>query len=261
MPGFDFIEDTDLRAQAEAAHTAAITEEVKTQVETVVDSQIDEAVIGLKNKNAELLQEKKDVLAKLKEIGDLDVNAAREALEFLQKDEKALMIKEGRIDELISKETSSLKADFETKITEIQGLLDVEKESSLLHRTKYQSKMVDDALRDAAIAAGIRDTAVADVLARGGNVFSLGDDGTVEARDAKNKLIKTDDDLILTPENWVVSLKKPCPHYWPPSVGADLTGVDASDAADMQSRMSAAVEAGNIDLYRKLRDKARSARV
>lgn len=255
---FDFIEDADLRTKAEEAHTAAITEEVKTQVESVVSSQIDEAVLGLKNKNAELLQEKKDVLAKLKEIGDLDVNAAREALEFLQKDEKALMVKEGRIDELISKETSSIKSDYDARLNELQIALDNEKEVSSINRSKYQSKMVDDAIREAAVTAGIRNEALIDVLTRGSIVFTLGDDGSVEARDSKNRLIKTDDDLILTPENWVLGLKKTSPHYWPPSVGADLTGVDASDAAAMQTRMNAAIQSGNMDLYRKLRAKSRA---
>jgi hypothetical protein len=256
---FDFIEDAELRAKVEEEHGTQIKVEVEKQLETVVTSKVDEAVAGLKNKNTELLQEKKEVMKKLKEIGDLDVPAAREALEFLQKDERARLVKEGKIDELLAKETSQLKTDYETRLEELNTQLEESRNESAIHKKKYETKMVEDAIRTAALEAGIRPEALVDVLLRGGSVFSLGDDGSVEARDSQNKLIKNDDDMILNPTNWIDSLKKTSPHYWPPSVGADLTGVDASDKADMQKRMDKAIKDGNMDLYRKLREKSRQA--
>jgi len=244
---FEFIEDLEVRAKVEEAH--------KTSVAKLVQEELDKNLSGLKSKNDELLAEKKKIQTLLKNFDNIDPEKAREALQFLENNEEARLLKEGKFDELLSKKTSGLKTDFETQLNEVNAKLKISEEEGNLFKTKYKSKIVEDALREAAIVAGVRPEALTDVLYRGGGVFSLGEDGTVESRDEKGKLRIFEDDIILNPKNWVESLKKIAPHYWPDSEGLGAGGGGTQD--DLTMQMASAASKGDMKTYRKLREKSK----
>ena len=248
---FDFIEDPELRKQAEEAHKAAM--------DSAGDKhklEMDEAVNGLKSKNAELLDEKKQVTTKLKEFEDFDMEGAKEAIDFIENNKDAQMIKDGKVDELIDRKTSQMRSDHEAALGELNTNLTEAQKKSGLYEGLYKTKMVEDSLREAAIGAKIRPEAVTDVLLHGRNVFSLAEDGTVEARDLEGKLRKTADDKVLTPSNWIDGLKTASPHYWPDSAGAGAQGGGSGgDGTDLQAAINRAAEKGDHGEYRRLRAK------
>ncbi len=123
-----------------------------------------------------------------------------------------------------------------------------------LYEGLYKTKMVEDALRDAAVEAKIRPEAITDVLLHGRNIFSLSEDGSIEARDAENKLRKTIDDKVLTTSNWIEGLKKSSPHYWPGSKGAGAEG-GGGGGDDLAGAIQRAADSGNHTEYRRLRKK------
>ncbi len=249
---FDFIEDEGARKKAEEAHTANLT----TVIEETVSKQVAEEVSGLKSKNVELLAEKKKIAETLKNFDNLDADKAREALKFLEENENARLLKEGKIDELLAKQTSQLKEDHEAEVGELKAQLGTEKTSAGQYKQMFERKVVEDTIRSAAIKAGVRSEALDDVLIHGNIVFSLAEDKTVEARDSEGKLLKIGDDLVLTPDNWLESLKSKSPHYWPDSEGAGGTGSTTGGAySDLTEAMNAAAKKGNMVLYRKLRAK------
>ncbi len=251
---FDYIEDPDVRQKAIESHNAEI-KATKESLLSDIDKKIEEATAGLKNKNKELLDEKKKIQETLKNFENIDPQKAKEALEFLETNAEAQMIKEGKINELIDRKTSQMKSDHETALAEILSSLEETSTKATTFEKLYKTKMIEDGLREAALKAKVRPEAIDDIILRGSREFSLATDGTVEARDSDGKLKKTLDDKVLTPSNWIDGLKKTSPHYWPDSQGIGARGRFSSDPNDYAAALADAAKAGNIDAYRKLRKK------
>jgi len=250
MADFSFIEDKELRKQAEAEYDKSVGD-----LTDAHKLEMDEAVNGLKSKNTEILDEKKGLQIKLKEFEDFDMEKATEAMEFIENNKDAQLIKDGKVDELIEKKTSQMRSDHEAAIGEMTSNLTTAQKNSTLYEGLYKTKMVEDSLREAAVGAKIRNEAVTDVLLHGRNIFSLADDGSVEARDSEGKLRKTADDKVLTTTNWIEGLKKTSPHYWPDSVGAGAGGGGVGEPGDLTAAMDRAASKGDHAEYRRLRNK------
>lgn len=248
MP-FSFITDETIRTQAIDAHNAAIAE-----LTNAHKLDLDEQTSGLKSKNTELLDEKKQLQKKVKEHETFDFDAAREAMDFLQNNRDAQMIKDGKVDELIDKKTSQLRSDHEARVSELTSSLNEATTRGNTYETLYRTKMIEDGLREAAIAAKVRPEAIPDILLHGRSIFSLADDGSLEARDNEGKLRKTVDDKVLTTTNWIEGLKRTAPHYWPVTVGAGANG-GVMDPSDMTQALENALKKGDMQTYRKLRSK------
>jgi hypothetical protein len=248
MP-FSFIEDVDLRAKAEAAHKAS-TEAITASI----DAKIAEATNGLKTKNEELLDEKKKIAETLKSFDGLDVKAAKEALKFLSENEEAQLIKDGKVDELIAKRTSSMKTEYDESLTAIQNSLKEAKETGSKYQTLFESKLISDNLREEALAAGVLPEAFSDVVMKGNLVFTLDKNLALESRTPDGKLKMTIDDRVMTPALWIESLRKSCPHYWPRSAGAGAFS-GGSDSTEYQTALATAASSGDMATYRKLRAK------
>lgn len=252
---FEHIQDEDLRKQTIEAHEAMV-KETKESLLSDMDKKIEEATSGLKSKNQELLNEKKKIQETLKDFENIDPTKAKEALNFLETNAEAQMIKEGRVDELLEKRTSSLKSEHEAQLSELSQKLEEFSTKSQTFEGLYKNKMIEDGLRNAALQAKVRTEAIDDIILRGSREFNLGEDGSIESRDKDGKLRKTADDKILTPFNWIDGLKKTHPHYWPESQGAGFRGRFSSDPNDYTAALAEAAQKGDMDTYRKLRRKA-----
>jgi hypothetical protein len=251
MP-FDFIEDPELKQKATDEFNAGL-ESVKTETMKLVQIEVEKATSGLKASQQKLLDEKKKLQDKYKDINDPE--EALRALQLITGNEEVRLLAEGKFDEVVQRRLSSATAQFEEQITELKTKYD----SSEMTRTKYQSLyndlVIDNSLRQAATKAGILPAAMEDVLNKGRQLFGVGEDErTVEARDANGKLRKTEDEKILTPDNWIESLKRTSPHYWPASRSAEfMPGPGGGD--DLEMQIQAAAKAGNQKLFRELREK------
>jgi len=247
---FEFITDEAIRAQAVEAHDTTMK-----GITEGLDAKVDEAVSGLKSKNAELLDEKKKIQESLKDFDGVDPGKAKEALLFLEGNVDAQLIRDGKIDELLDKRTSTLRSDHESAITELQKTLDESNGKATTYEGLYKSKMIEDSLREAATTGKVRPEAIPDILLRGRNVFSLAEDGSVEARDADGKLAKTEGGSVLSPSNWIDGLKKSSPHYWPGSEGVGAQGGGAGGEGDLTAALNRAASSNNMVEYRRLRAK------
>lgn len=246
---FDFIEDEEQRAKVQEAHDSEIA-----KVNEGIELKIDEATSGLKTKNEEVIGEKKKLQETLKKFDGVDIDKAKEALTFLENNADVKLIKDGKVDEIIQRETSQLRGDHETVILELSTNLKEALEVGGSYKGLYETKMIDDTLRDAAIAAKVRPEALTDILLRGRNVFTLAEDGSVEARDSEGKLAKTKDDRVLTTTNWIEGMKETSPHYWPGSEGAGAGGGSGA-GSDIDAQMNAAADKGDHKEYRRLKAK------
>lgn len=248
---FDFIEDEGIRSKVEEAHKAQIKD-----LTEGLDKKIEEAVSGLKAKNEELLGEKKSIQERLAQFKDItDPEKALEALTFIQENEDAQLIKDGKIDELLEKRTSQMRIDHQTALDTLQEQLDAATNEGSVYKLQYEQKMIGDQLQDAAIKAGVRPEAIPDVMLRGRELYSLATDNTIEARDAKGNLVKNEDGNVLTTSVWLEGLKKTSPHYWPSSEGSGASGGSGGSGGDISARLAAAAKSNDMVAYRRLREK------
>ncbi len=247
---FSFIEDETLRKQAEEQYEAD-QKEVLEAAAKAQEAAIEEAVSGLKSNNEKLLNEKKKLQEKFK--GITDPEEALAALQLIHENEDIQLIKEGKIEEVIAKRTSTLISEHEAQMEELSANLKTLTEESSKYKSLFQTKVIEDTLREAAIKAGVMPEAVSDVLMRGVTVFTLSETNEVEARNEKGELLKKGG-IVVNPNNWVEGLKETHPYYWPPTVSAGISGAGGADS-DTMDKLAELAKAGKIDEYRKLRKK------
>lgn len=247
---FDFIEDKAVREQVESAHTATI-DEIKTTLTQEFDTKLEETTAGLKANHDKLLDEKKRLQETYK--GITDPEEALKALELINENEEMKLLKEGKFEEVVEKRLSEKTGQFETQISELQTNNQQAVERADKYQSLYENKLVTDAIRDAAGAAKVESHAVADALLHGQAVFSVAEDGSVEARGRDGKLLKDEDGKVLTPALWIESRKKVSPHWWPKSEGGDLNPGEDYESIDAQMRRAA--DSGDTAKYRMLKNK------
>ena len=250
---FEFIEDADIREKAENAHKITV-DQLTVDLTNSTKSQVEEAVTGLKAKNTEILTEKKTLQENLKKFEGYDPKAIKEATEFYEKNKDAEFLKDGTVEELIEKKTSQLTSDFEIQINELNTNLQNAQKHGMTYQSLFESKVIDDGIREEALKSGMIPSAVEDAILRGRSIFSLDENKVIEARDSEGKLAVTEDKKVLNTKNWIESLRKTSPHYWPQSKGAGAFG-GSSDMSDVMARKIAAAESGDVNAYRRLRAK------
>ncbi len=250
---FDFITDEAQRTQAEEAFKSATTS-LKDEITTTLKTDFDKQIEGLKTKNNELLDEKKKLQKKFEGIDD--PNEALEALKLLNENEEIRMIKEGKFEEVIERRTSGLRTEYEEQLLELTNKLSEASDIGVKYKGLFESKTIDDTLRSAASKAGVQPHAIEDILNRGRQIFSVSEDGSVEAREGRKldgKLLKIDD-KVMTPLLWVESLKTIAPHYWPSSSGGGYN-VDISTLDTIDAQIAKAAAANDTKSFRALRAK------
>lgn len=174
------------------------------------------------NSQRALDQRKKDKDSFSGQISDL-----QEKLTKLEKEREDLenkgLINEGNFEELFEKKTEKLRLNYDEKLEssrkELSDTLD--KFSSLEKR--YHNEKIHNVLRKVAEESGVIPSAIDDVLHRASGIFSIGEDGNIEARDSEGNLRKVGKQQ-LTPEVFVSKLKETAEHLWPVSEGVSASG-------------------------------------
>ena len=215
-------------------------------VKDTTEALVNTAVADLKTKNETVIGEKKKLQDMLTKFGDMDVDAAKKAMDFLSKNETAQLIADGKFDEVLETHTEKLKSGYQEKIDALTSEKDAISTERDTHKSRYEVSIVDAEIRKLAIKEGVLPDAIDDVLSRGRAIFSYGEDGSVEARTSAGELLKIDDKLV-TPISWVKTLPR---HYWPASEGAGATG---GTMTDKEARLASAASSGDHAAYRKLR--------
>lgn len=259
MPDFDFIEDKGLREKVENAHKLEV-DELTVNLTNASKTAVEDAVSGLKTKNTEILGEKKTLQEQLKTFEGIDPKKAKDAMEFHEKNKDAKFLEDGTVEELIEKKTSQLTSDHETVVTELTTKLGEAQAHGQNYQTLFESKVIDDGLKEEAIKQGIRPEALNDVVMRGRGVFSLDESKQIEARDSEGKLAVTEDKKVLTPKNWITGLKETSPHYWPNSESAGAHGGPGGADSDYTAKLADLAAKGDNAGYRALRDKHNQAK-
>lgn len=181
---------------------------------------VDEAVAGLKAKNSELLGKLKERDDKLKSFDGIDPVAVSAMLKRFADDEEAGLIKAGKIDEVLSKRTERMQAEYAKQVkAEQEARARAEGKAS-----KLSARTLAGALRDAAIKTGALPEAMDDIVLRAGTVWRLNDDGEPVAMNGDEVILGKDGKTPLSPTEWAESLRETAPHLWPKAQGTNAPG-------------------------------------
>lgn len=199
------------------------------EIKAAIQAAVDEAVKGLKDKNAELIKDKKelkDELGSLKsKVDGLDLDAIKVLLDKSNQDEESKLIAEGKIEEVIQKRTEKMREEHEK-------LLKAEKEradKAETYANKFRQSVIQGQIVQAAVEMGALSEATADIAFLAQSQFSLNENGKAVAIDANGEVvIGKDGSNPVTPKEWVEGLRENKPYFWPKANGSGSPGSGTS---------------------------------
>lgn len=131
-----------------------------------------------------------------------------------------------RLKEKATTDPNELTKMIETQTKPLKDSINALMEDKAKLERELQTKTVDDHIRAAAVKAGVRETAVDDVLWRGRQVFKF-KDGKVVALDGDKPLFSAEKPSEgLAVEEWLTSLSKNAEHLFKSSSGGGSGGSD-----------------------------------
>lgn len=163
------------------------------------------------------LSQERDALRK--QFEGIDPEKARALLTQAQAEQDKKLIDAGKVDELVGQRVETMRKDFETQLSS-------ETSKSQKLQAQLENLLIDGAIRDAAARAGVRATAVEDVLLRGRTMFKLIDGKAVPMQGNQPIYGKTGEAMSM--DEWLSGLTTNAPHLFEPNRGAGAPGGAAS---------------------------------
>lgn len=189
-------------------------------IQEAIRKATDEQVKGLKAKNSELLGKVKEANDHLKAWEGLDPEQVKGLMQRINADEETRLMSEGKLDEVLAKRTERMKADFGSQLGSRDKRIQELEQAMKAKDEQLDRIVIDGAVRDAAIKAGLVPSAVEDAVIRGRSMFVRDEHGNPIARDAGGDLVMSKDGKsALGPSEWLESMKDNASHWWPPSTG------------------------------------------
>ncbi len=163
--------------------------------------------------NIALLKERDDLKTIAEKFKDIDPEKAREALAKIREIDEKKMITEGKLEELLSQRTESMKKDLTTQKTRAEQERDAA-------RTRLAEVLIDQTLRETALKPEIaaRASALTDIVLRAKTIWSLNKDG-IPVATANGQPVYGKDGQPLTMSEWLTTLRADAPHLFEESSG------------------------------------------
>ncbi|MCT9382822.1 hypothetical protein KTI22_01035 [Acinetobacter baumannii] len=199
------------------------------EIKAAIQVAVDEAVKGLKDKNAELIKDKKelkDELGSLKsKVDGLDLDAIKVLLDKSNQDEESKLIAEGKIEEVIQKRTEKMREEHEKVLKAEKDRAD----KAESYANKFRQSVIQGQIVQAAVEMGALSEATADIAFLAQSQFSLDENGKAVAIDANGEVvIGKDGSNPVTPKEWVEGLRENKPYFWPKANGSGSPGSGTS---------------------------------
>lgn len=154
-----------------------------------------------------------DLMKKLEKYGDVDPTKLQDMLENERKIAEKKLIDAGDIEGLVEQRVSTMKKEYDSKITKLTDDLGVS-------NRQLETLLIDNAVREQASKVGVQATAVDDVLLRAKTIFSV-QDGKPVAKDKDGQVIYGKDGTsTLAIGEWMGGLKEQAPHLFGQSTGS-----------------------------------------
>lgn len=229
------------------------------EIKSLIEKAVAEATKGLINNRDQLKDEKTKLQSKLDEMSSqwegLDPKQVQSLMSRMQNDEETKLIAEGKIDEVLSRRTEALQGDYQKRI-DAADQIRADLESKLSGMQGEVKKLVlDSTIRRSASDIGIIPTAIDDALYRAKDIFSIGENNSVVAKDADGSVkLGKDGKSPLNPAEWIESMKEQAPHWFMQNQGGGANGGSGKGGASSFSITRA--QARNPQAYREAKAQA-----
>ncbi len=168
--------------------------------------------------NIKLMKELDQLRKQMETLKDIDPEKYREMARRLQDIDEKKLLDEGKIDELVQKRTERMRAEYEHQAQAMKRALEELKQERETLNQRLSEVLIDNAIRDIAVQAGVRKTAIPDVLSRGRQVWRLKDGKPVPLRDDQI-IYGKDGTEPMSMQEWINQLQSEAPHLFEPSTG------------------------------------------
>jgi len=184
--------------------------------------------------NVNLLKEQEDLKSKFSGV-DLDVYNNMLQQSQALKDKK--LIDAGKIDELMEERSKLMREEHNQVVENMKGQqLDLTK--------KLEHLLIDSAVRDSAVKAGVIDTAIDDVVLRSQSIFSIKEGKAVPHDSSGNVIFGDGNSDPMDVSEWVKGLTESAPHLFNASTGggskhgSNFSGTNNTISRDVFDNMS-----------------------
>lgn len=199
---------------------------------TYTQAELDAEVLGLKNKNNELLEKQSKHSSQLDSLNNrlsdfegVDISALKELAKNAKTSEEAEMLKAGQFTELMQIKLDEQSKAFTNQIESLKGDSDRYKSEAAKSASELSVTKRDNFIRSGASTVGdLHDTAVNDLLLRGSSSWKEVD-GNFSLFDGDKQLFKEGKPIEFN--GWVDSLRETSPHLFNAAKG---TGSNDSDS-------------------------------
>lgn len=171
---------------------------------------------GLKNAlkaERDAAKEAKRIAKEMEErYAGIDPAKVREMMSKLDQDGEAALIAAGKIDEVIAKRTQKFQTESQRRIDEAIATA----KAADGRAKKFEQRVLDNHIRQAATKAGLHQHAIEDALFRARSMFSLSEDGdAIQLGSDGAPVLGKDGKTPFNPGEWLESMKETAPHWFP----------------------------------------------
>ena len=222
-------------------------------IQAIVEKAVQEQTAGLKRNRDELLAEKKALQEKVSQFEGYDIDSLMKLKNMVEENEEAKLIAEGKIDEVFEKRYDRAFKDLNSQVSARDEQIETLRTELNRKAEAYAQVTIDTAIQRAASELGVTATALPDVTARARGVFAVDDNGGLVARNSDGTLqFSKDGQSSLTPGEWLESMRKSAPHWWPMSMGGGAAG--GSGVGPNGKMTMEAASRLDFDAYKKARE-------
>lgn len=164
-------------------------------------------------------------LAKMQDaFGSVDLNEYQELKVERQKLADNELIESGKLDELLSQRTERLRTDYESRFEKMAREAHDAQEKAQGYESQFNTMIVENQLKDAALKNGVRAEALADVLARGQSIWRRTDTNGIAAYEGDTPSYDKKGSNPLSVDEWFEGLQEVAPHLFKSSTGSGAAG-------------------------------------
>lgn len=166
-----------------------------------------------------------DLKRQLEKFKDIDPVKYKEAVDKLAKIDQKTLMEAGQVDQVVNERVSTMRQEYETKLGDMGKQLNDATQ-------RLSSLLIDSAVKSAALAAGVAQTAVDDVVLRAKTFFQVQDGEVVALNDKGHVIYGKDGEKPLTINDWVTGLKTSAPHLFGKMQGGGAGGSGQGGGVD-----------------------------
>jgi hypothetical protein len=212
-------EQTPEEIAAAAAADAAKVAAAKAAFDAEVAKKVEAEVLGLKNKNTELLTKNKTLSELAKNFEGVNLDELKALKASIDANEDAKLIAEGKGAQVIEKYTTRMRAQHEAEIAAEREKIKAE----TARADQYKGAVLDNQIRE--VLVGLHKGAVDDAIMHARTQFVLDAKGKAVQLDASgNPVLGKDGSTPFSPAEWIEMQKELKPHWFPASSSGSGAG-------------------------------------